>query len=105
LVTLFDAQTTIAVGNPRTETETIDLRVRRLDLPAGWMVDITPRTVTLAPGQQITATVNAIPPRSALQGSKARFAVEGYTGSQLLGGVVVDIPVPEYRFPPPTLRR
>ena len=105
LVTLFDAQTTIAVGNPSTETETIYLRVRPLDLPDGWMVGVTPRMVTLAPGQQITATVNAIPPRSALQGSKARFAVEGYTESQLLGGVVVDIPVPEYRYPPLTLRR
>jgi hypothetical protein len=32
------------------------------------------------------------------QGSLPRVAVEGYAGSQLLGGVVVEIVVPNYVF-------
>ena len=41
-------------------------------------------TVTIAPGSLIP------------QGSIPRVAVEGYVGSQLLGGVVIDIVVPKY---------
>ena len=96
-MTQFEAETTFALGNPLAEAATIDLRVRPLDLPAGWMVDVWPSSVLLAPGEQITATAYAIPPSTAVQGTVVRFAVEGYAGAQLIGGIVMDVPVPEYR--------
>ena len=52
--------------------------------------------VTLAPGQQTTVTVTVIAGSPVPQGSIPRVAVEGYAGSQLLGGVVIDIMVPNY---------
>ena len=96
LVTLFESETEFTVGNPLTVTATIDLLIRPLDLPAGWLATVSPHTVTLAPGEQITATASLTPGGSAIQGTTARVAVEGYVGKQLLGGVVVEVAVPEY---------
>lgn len=87
---------TLPLGNPLTQTALIDVRVRRIDLPADWMVSVSPAQVTLAPGEQTTVTVSVIPGSLVPQGSIPRVAVEGYVGSQLLGGVVIDIVVPKY---------
>ena len=84
----------IQVGNPQLQPETIDLKVRPIDLPDDWGVSITPSTVTLNPGQQITATLVVAPSPTSAQGSHPRVAVEAYIQSNLIGGVVQDILVP-----------
>ena len=84
------------LGNPLTATALIDLRARRIDLPADWMVNVTPAQVSLAPGEQTTVTVSIVPGSPTPQGTIPRLAVEGYAGSQLLGGVAINIVVPAY---------
>jgi hypothetical protein len=94
LIRVYGARFDFQVGNPLTQPATIDLRVRRLDLPPDWMVIVSPITATLAPGQQITATVNIEAGMAAVQGTQPRVAVEGYSNGVLLGGVVMDVLVP-----------
>jgi hypothetical protein len=88
---------TIQVSNPLTQTATINLQTRRIDLPADWAVAVSPAQVTLAPGAQISATVTIAAGQPVPQGSFPSVAVEGYSGSQLLGGVVIQVVVPQYR--------
>ena len=87
---------TLQLGNPLTTTALIDVRARRIDLPADWMVSVSPAQVSLAPSEQTTVTVTIAPGSLVPQGSIPRVAVEGYAGSQLLGGVAIDIVVPKY---------
>jgi hypothetical protein len=96
LARVFKLEESIQVGNPLAETAMIELRVRRIDLPSDWIVAVQPITATLAPGEQISATVTVVPGAAAVQGAIARLAVEGYAGDQLLGGVAMDVIVPEY---------
>ncbi len=97
LVRVFENVSTIRVGNPLSQTAVIDLRVRRIDLPADWMISVSPAQVTLAPGEQTTVTVSIVPGSAAVQGTLVRAAVEGYVGSQLIGGVAVDTLLPRYQ--------
>jgi len=53
--------------------------------------------ISLTPGQQTTVTVSVIAGSPVPQGSTPRVAVEGYAGSELLGGVVISVLVPDYR--------
>lgn len=87
---------TLQVGNPLTQTAVIDLQARRIELPADWMVSVSPAQVTLAPGEQTTATVTVLTGSLVQQGAQPQVAVEGYAGDLLLGGVVVEIVVPQY---------
>jgi hypothetical protein len=96
LAQIGDTSTTIQLGNPLTQTTLINVNARRIDLPADWAVTVSPAQVTLAPGEVTTVTVNILTGSPAAQGSVPRVAVEGYTSGQLLGGVVVDVIVPNY---------
>jgi hypothetical protein len=93
---VYDTVTTVQLSNPNPTTSLITLSARRIDLPADWTVDVSPAQISLAPGEQTTVTVSIIAGSPVVQGSTPRVAVEGYVGSQLLGGVVVDIVVPMY---------
>ena len=93
---VYNTTETIQVSNPLTATATIDLRARRIDLPADWSASVSPGQATLAPGQKITATLNILAGTPLLQGRRPSVAIEGFAGSQLLGGVVVEVVVPEY---------
>jgi hypothetical protein len=97
LVRVFENVSTIQVGNPLTQTSAIDLRVRRVDLPVDWTVTLSPTQVTLAPGERTTVTVSIVPGSLAVQGTIVRAAVEGYVGSQLIGGVAIDTVMPRYQ--------
>ncbi|MDP2706337.1 MAG: Ig-like domain-containing protein, partial [Burkholderiales bacterium] len=88
LVQINNLVETLKLSNPLTETAQIDIRTRRIDLPADWTVNVSPAQISLAPGQQTTITVSVSPGAPLPQGSIPRVAVEGYAGSQLLGGVV-----------------
>src|SRR5262249_19877999 len=109
LAQLSATTATMQVGNPLTPTRpltisvpiTVDLRTRRISLPADWTVSVSPaQVINLAPGAVVTATV-AIQPGSPLpQGSVPQVYVEGYdhADNRLLGGVVVEVKVPNYVF-------
>jgi hypothetical protein len=96
LLRVFETVAAVPVGNPLTQTATIDLRMRRIDVPADWTLEVMPSTVSLAPGQQVTVTVRIQAGTSAVQGTRPRVAVEGYASGQLIGGVAVDVLLPRY---------
>jgi hypothetical protein len=89
---------TFTLANPLATTTQINLTVKRLELPADWAVDVSPSQVTLNPGAQTTVTVTIAAGSPVPQGSTPRVAVEGYAGTQLLGGVVFEMVVPNYVF-------
>ncbi len=95
---IHNTSTTIQVGNPLTQTAPIDMRARRIDLPADWVVDVSPAQISLAPSEQTTVTVRVLTGSPIPQGTIPRVAVEGYANNQLLGGVAIDIVVPNYVF-------
>ncbi len=92
----YNMTTTIQVGNPLATTQVIDVSVRRISLPADWTVTVSPSQVSLASGATATVTVTILTGSPVLQGSHPEAAIEGYAGSQLLGGVVIDLGVPLY---------
>ncbi len=93
---VYNTVTTFQLANPLAAQTQITLKVRRVDLPADWAVTVSPDQVTLDPGQQLTVTVTLLAGAPLPQGSRPRVAVEAYAGSTLLGGVVIDVVVPEY---------
>jgi len=92
MVQIYDAFDTIQVSN--TFTAPMSLLVRPLNLPADWSAQVSPATV--APGQQVTATVTIVSGSPVPQGSLLSVAVEGWVGSQLAGGVEVDVAAPPF---------
>jgi hypothetical protein len=96
LAQIYNTTSTIQLSNPLTQTQVIDLSIRRIDLPADWTASVSPSQVTLDPGEQVSATVTVLTGSPLPQGSLPRVAVEGYAGSELLGGVVVEIVAPHY---------
>ncbi|MFN8544809.1 MAG: Ig-like domain-containing protein [Candidatus Binatia bacterium] len=101
LVHLYDLSATVPVGNPLGGASTIDVRARRVGLPADWAVDVTPPQVTLPSGAQTTVTVNVVAGSPIPQGAVPRVAVEGWAGTTLLGGVTIDVVAPRYATLPP----
>ena len=96
MVQIYNTVSTFQVGNTTGVTATINLTARRIDLPADWSVQVSPAQVTLPPGGQATVTVDIIAGSPLPQGSRPLIAVEGSSGGQLLGGVVVEILAPLY---------
>jgi hypothetical protein len=94
LTRVYEATQPFKVGNPLTVASTIDLKPRRINLPADWMVDVVPDSVTLNAGEQTTATLTVRAGAASIQGDQPRVAVEGYAGSQMIGGVVLDVLIP-----------
>ena len=90
LVRQYAQETTVVIGNPHAQTETIELSIRPIDLPVDWIVSVTPATVSLGPGEAITATIHISPGTPLPQGAAPRFAVEGFIGTELIGGVAFD---------------
>lgn len=96
LVRLYASTETIQVGNPLTQTATIDLKVRPLGLPSDWVISLSQNQVTLDPGQQITLTVSIQPGLPLVQGTQPGLAIEGYAGNQLIGGYAINLAAPSY---------
>jgi len=93
---VYNTTETIQLRNPLTQTQAIAVQARRIDLPADWSVQVSPSQPSLLPGQQITVTVTILAGSPVPQGSVPRVAIEGFAGSKLLGGVVIDVVVPQY---------
>ncbi len=79
-----------------TQAQTVTVTARCLDLPADWAVTVSPAQVAITQGRPGTVTVSILTGSPAPQGSVPRVAVEGYANGQLVGGVVVDVIVPNY---------
>jgi len=95
---IHNTAATVQLGNPFSQTAMLAVRARRIDLPPDWAVDVSPAQITLAPGEQTTVTVRVLTGSPIQQGRVPRLAVEGYAGNQLLGGIAIDIVVPNYVF-------
>jgi hypothetical protein len=95
LARIFESQVSFPVGNPLAEQATISLEARRIDVPSDWMIFVTPSSMTLEAGESMTATVTIRPGTTSIQGTQPRVAIEGYANEELLGGVVLDVLVPE----------
>ncbi len=95
LARVYETTETIKVGNPYTTTATFDLRTRAVDLPPDWAVSVEPAQVSLAPGEQITATVHIRPGSATAQNTQPRVAVESYSNNQFVDGVAIEVIVPQ----------
>jgi hypothetical protein len=93
---VYNSVISFPVGNPGASAATITLKVRRIDLPADWTVNVTPSQVMLDPGAQTTVTLTVGAGSPTRWGTIPRVAVEAYDGTTLLGGVTFDIVVPYY---------
>lgn len=96
LMRAYGTVETIQVGNPLAQTAVIDLKVRALGLPMDWIVSLSQTQVTLDPGQQVTLSVTILPGLPLVQGTQPRLAIEGYVGSQLIGGYAINLTAPRY---------
>ena len=94
LARLYQAVIDFVVGNPADHAVTMQLRVRRLDLPPDWIVTVEPPQVQLDPGESIPAAVRVEAGLAAVQGTQPRVAVEGYVDEALVSGLVLDVVVP-----------
>ncbi|HSJ58269.1 MAG TPA: Ig-like domain-containing protein [Anaerolineae bacterium] len=104
LARIFAGYTAFQVGNPLPDAATVELRVRTLDLPPDWMVSVSPASVDLAPGEQVTGVLTLRPGLAAVQGTRPRVAVEGYIDDELIGGIVIDVMVPRHAVGGPVQR-
>jgi hypothetical protein len=95
LTRVYAISLSIPVSNPTSARATIDLRIRRLDMPPDWIVNIQPAQVELEPGQDMVGILRLQAGLAAVQGTTSRVAVEGYVGDDLLNGVVIDVVVPK----------
>lgn len=103
LVKVYSSNVDFYVANPLSAETAITLSLRNIDIPNDWTVSINPKSATIKPGEMITATVAITAGTAAVQGTTPRIAVEGYASGSLIGGVVIDVAVPEKRifpFPP-----
>lgn len=94
LARVYDTTVHVTVGNPYTHSITMDLNVRRVNLPADWIAIVSPLTVTLAPSATMPATLTLVPGAAMPQGAVLRVALEGVADGKLVGGYVVDVRVP-----------
>ncbi len=95
LIRVYQETYPLAIANSSTQSETIRLRVRPIDLPADWGAAVSPITVTLKAGEQTTVHLTVAPGTAAVQGTHPRVSVEGYVNNELIGGVVQDVIVPD----------
>lgn len=104
LVRIYGSEMDFYVGNPLNYETVITLNLRNIDIPDDWTVSINPKSVTLKPGEQIKATIKVSAGTASVQGTTPRIAVEGFAAGKLIGGVVMDIAIPEKRqFPLPPI--
>ena len=94
-----------AVGNPTDEDQTVQLDVRDIGLPAGWVATVDPPTVTLGAGESFTGTLTVGPTggqaqtlaisKEMMPGDAHLVSVEAYIKDQLIGGVMVEYELEE----------
>jgi hypothetical protein len=93
LARAYAATYTFQVANPQAQPATINLNIRRINLPNDWSID-APASVTLDPGKSTTVTVTVTAGMPVVQETQPSLAIEGYINSNYIGGVVLDVLVP-----------
>jgi hypothetical protein len=87
---------TFAVMNPTANPATIQLVVD--NTCPGWTAVVNPSSIATSPGTIYTATLSVTPPNPATLGTGCHIDVQGWIGSQLIGGIrkldVPPIPLP-----------
>jgi hypothetical protein len=96
-------QSVFTVGNPKNAAATIQLKMRPIDLPANWKVELSDGTLKLDPGMMKHVTLTLTPNGASVRNKQYRVAVEGYIGSELIGGIELQVeapPQPILQLPP-----
>jgi hypothetical protein len=96
LARISETEETIQIGNPFTQTVTIDLEIRPLGIPSDWIITLSQDSVTLAPSEQVSVTITIQPGLPAVQGTQPGIAVEGFVDGVLVSGVAMNVVVPSY---------
>lgn len=86
---------TFTLANPGNSKALVELKIRRLDIPPEWAINVFPETITLAAHEETTGTIEVKATTAWIRGTRPRVAVEGYIGTQLIGGVVMDVLIPK----------
>ena len=86
--------TDFAVGNPRETAQTVALVVRPVQLPLGWTYRLSTTSLVLGAGETATVTLTVDAGHTVPEDSLARLSVEGYIGSDLIGGILFEQEVP-----------
>lgn len=91
---LGELSTDFLVGNPKDTQQTVELVVRSVQLPLDWTYTLSEPAPLLGPGETTTVTLTLNVGHSIPIDSKARVAVEGYIGTELVGGILFEQVVP-----------
>ncbi len=94
LVALYQAEQTFELCNPLSTAAEITFKIRRMNTPSDWLVQIYPPRLTLQPGERRTISVIIGAGAPTPQGITPGMAIEAYAGAQLLGGVLFEPRVP-----------
>jgi hypothetical protein len=82
---------TFSVANPHPVTETINLVV--INTCPGWTASVTPTGIIAHPGNMYTSTLRVTPPDPAVLGTGCHIDVQGWIGTELIGGIrKLDVP-------------
>ncbi|MEM8532161.1 MAG: Ig-like domain-containing protein [Chloroflexota bacterium] len=87
------------VGNPTESRATVNLQVRPVSLPLGWSYELDTTSVELDAGATTNATITLIPDGTLTEGVEPQVAVEGYIGSEFVGGILFEGGIPSTTSP------
>jgi hypothetical protein len=74
--------------------------VRPVSLPVAWTYDLSLQSVTLGAGETREVELTLYPSDDLLEGDLIQVTVEGYVGSELIGGLLMEYLVPSLTLSP-----
>jgi hypothetical protein len=85
-----DPQTfSFTVGNPTDSENTVDLRMRPINVPVGWSYSLDKNNPTLAAGATTEVELTITPgDQRVVEGTEVRVAVEGFIDGEYIGGIL-----------------
>ena len=87
-----------AVGNPTDSTATVELLVRPVDVPLAWTYSLDNPAPSLEPGETTTVTLTIDPAGGQATGRTVQLAVEGFIGSDYVGGILFERSMPAVEY-------
>jgi hypothetical protein len=98
--TLDPMQAQFEVGNPTASKATVELLVRPINLPLNWTYHLDQAAVELDPGEVTTVTLTLASNTPMLEETEVQVAVEGYIGTDFIGGITFSRRTPKYLVEP-----
>ncbi len=99
LTRLDEQEVSFMVGNPSGITSTVKLLVRTGDMPFNWTYRLSEDELVLGPDETKMVILTLIPgPAPVLKDVEISVMVEGYIGTELIGGVQVKHVIPVKTF-------